>query len=130
VCMWLPIWLNCKMPWSGESLTMKVGLYSKFASGVLAAPRQHNWRMTMQSLPGNERPLILYIEDEPDLCEDVADELNEAGYSVVLASDGEQALQRLASLRPVLILCDITMPRMSGYELLQALRQTRPDMAD
>src|SRR5690625_7922686 len=86
--------------------------------------------MTMQSLAGNERPLILYIEDEPDLCEDVADELKEAGYSVVLACDGEQALQCLAALRPDLILCDITMPRMSGYELLQALRQTRLDMAD
>lgn len=84
----------------------------------------------MQSLAGNERPLILYIEDEPDLCEDVADELKEAGYSVVLACDGEQALQCLAALRPDLILCDITMPRMSGYELLQALRQTRPDLAD
>lgn len=74
--------------------------------------------------------VILYIEDEPDLREDVAEELEEAGYRVVQAGDGQQALDLLDTSRPDLILCDITMPGMSGYDLLQALRQTRDDLAD
>lgn len=78
----------------------------------------------------HERPVILYIEDEPDLLEDVAEELEEAGYAVELAMNGDRALQLLSTIRPDLILCDITMPGMSGYEFLQQLRQTRPDLAD
>lgn len=78
----------------------------------------------------DERQLVLLIEDEPDLREDVAEELEESGLQVVQAGDGEQALELLASVRPDLILCDITMPGMSGYDLLQTLRQTRPELAD
>lgn len=84
----------------------------------------------MQQALTDKRPLVLYIEDEPDLREDVAEELEESGLQVVQASDGEQAMVLLDSVRPDLILCDITMPGMSGYELLQALRQTRPQLAD
>lgn len=78
----------------------------------------------------NERQVVLLIEDEPDLREDIAEELEESGLQVVQASDGAQALEALHDLRPDLILCDITMPGMSGYDLLQVLRQTRPDLAD
>lgn len=82
-----------------------------------------------QALP-EKRPLVLYIEDEPDLREDVAEELEENGMRVIQAGDGPEALRILETQRPDLILCDITMPEMTGYELLQALRQTRPEMAD
>lgn len=78
----------------------------------------------------DEQPLVLYIEDEPDLREDVAEELEDTGMRVIQASDGEEALQVLDNLRPDLILCDITMPGMSGYELLQIVRQTRPELAE
>lgn len=77
-----------------------------------------------------DRPLILCIEDEPDLREDIAEELKDAGFSVVQAGDGDQALRLLDDIRPDLILCDITMPGMSGYDLLKVLRQTRPDLSD
>lgn len=84
----------------------------------------------MQQAQAEKRPLVLYIEDEPDLREDVAEELEESGVQVVQASDGEHAIALLDALRPDLILCDITMPGMSGYDLLQELRQTRPELAD
>lgn len=77
-----------------------------------------------------DSPLILYIEDESDFREDVAEELEDAGLTVIQACDGEQALSVLATTRPDLILCDITMPGLSGYELLQGLRQSRPDLDD
>lgn len=84
----------------------------------------------MQQAVHFDSPLILYIEDEPDLRDDVAEELEDAGIRVMLAGDGKQALRILETTRPDLILCDITMPGMSGYDLLQVLRQTRPDLVD
>lgn len=77
----------------------------------------------------SSKPLLLCIEDEPDLREDLVEELTAAGYTVVSASDGEDALACLNSLVPDLILCDITMPGMDGYELLRIVRETRPDLA-
>lgn len=78
----------------------------------------------------HDRPLILCIEDEPDLREDIAEEIEEAGFRVAQAGDGQQALRLLDEVCPDLILCDITMPGMSGYELLKVLRKTRPDLHD
>ncbi|MHA6688896.1 response regulator [Devosia sp. A449] len=73
-------------------------------------------------MPGatQSRPLILCVEDEEDLRRDIADELSEAGYAVIEASDGAEALQQLAAQRPDLILCDISMPGLNGHAVLQA----------
>jgi DNA-binding response OmpR family regulator/DNA-binding CsgD family transcriptional regulator len=76
------------------------------------------------------RRLILCVEDERDLREDLVEELAAAGYAVLEADDGEQALHMLETVRPDLILCDITMPGMDGYEVLAALRERRPELAD
>lgn len=74
------------------------------------------------------KPLLLCVEDEPDLREDLVEELTAAGYTVVSACDGEDALACLNSLVPDLILCDITMPGLDGYDLLRIVRETRPDL--
>lgn len=66
--------------------------------------------------------LILCVEDERRLRANIVEELVEAGYSVLEADDGQAALDVLADHRPDLILCDITMPRMGGYELLRSVR--------
>lgn len=73
---------------------------------------------------------ILCVEDEPSLRQDILDELAEAGYHAMGASDGREALALLKARRPDLILCDISMPRLDGYGLLDALRGMRPDLAD
>ncbi len=73
---------------------------------------------------------ILCIEDEDDLRADLAEELQEAGYTVIEAVDGEQALAQLRALRPDLILCDINLPRGNGYDVLQAWREQEEDLAD
>ncbi|MGI1660972.1 response regulator [Palleronia sp. KMU-117] len=75
-------------------------------------------------------PLILCIEDEPALRRDIADDLSEAGYRVLAACDGEQALACLVDERPDLILCDIVMPRLDGHAFLKRWRRERPDCAD
>lgn len=68
------------------------------------------------------RPLILCVEDEEDLRRDIVDELREAGYGVIEASDGAAALQQLAAQRPDLILCDISMPALNDHAVLQAAK--------
>ncbi|CDP52684.1 DNA-binding response regulator [Devosia sp. DBB001] len=78
--------------------------------------------MSTPDLSDNKR-LILVVEDEQRLRANVVEELIEAGYAVLDAEDGIEALERLDTATPDLILCDITMPRMGGYELLRALRK-------
>lgn len=74
--------------------------------------------------------LILCVEDERRLRSNIVEELVDAGYCVIEADDGHAALELLADQRPDLILCDITMPRMGGYELLRRVRASGPDLAD
>lgn len=74
-------------------------------------------------------PTILLVEDEAALRADVVEELNEAGYHAIEAASGEEAIACCAGARPDLVLCDINMPGMSGYEVLEALRTHHPELA-
>ncbi|XGA78672.1 response regulator [Halomonas sp. CH40] len=74
-------------------------------------------------------PLVLCAEDHHELRRDLCDELREAGYRVIEASDGEEALAHLKAM-PDIILCDITMPRLNGYSLLERVRSDFPQLAD
>lgn len=73
--------------------------------------------------------LILVVEDEQALRNDIAEELQEAGYRTCVAADGQQALTLLINTAPDLLLCDITMPGLDGYELLDTLRARHPEFA-
>ncbi len=86
--------------------------------------------MTAALRPDTDAPLILCIEDEAALRRDLAEELQDAGYRVIEAVDGEDALLQLEAVRPDLILCDISMPGMDGYELLRRLQTSRKDYAE
>lgn len=72
---------------------------------------------------------ILCVEDEADLRSDICEELIAAGYEVDEAGNGQDALASLRARRYDLVLCDITMPRMSGLELLRHVRQ-EPGLGD
>lgn len=76
------------------------------------------------------RATILCVEDEDELRRDISDELAEAGYGVIEARNGEEALAALSKTRPDLILCDISMPGLDGYGVLKAVQAERPDHAD
>jgi len=65
---------------------------------------------------------ILLIDDNVDANESMAALLEIIGYTVSTAADGPQALENVASFAPHVILCDIGLPGMSGYELVAALR--------
>ena len=66
---------------------------------------------------------ILLIDDEPDLLENLSLTLNMAGYSTVTAADGFEALNVLQNQPVGLILSDISMPSMDGYQLYNRIRE-------
>ena len=66
---------------------------------------------------------ILFVEDEPDYQMIVARTLEEAGLSVKVAGSAEEAIDILMRERPSLLLLDINLPGMDGYELCRRLRQ-------
>jgi len=66
---------------------------------------------------------IVYIEDEEDIRQDVSEELHEAGYDVIEACNGAEGLAAIRSSRPDMVVCDVSMPVMTGLELLAELRE-------
>lgn len=72
------------------------------------------------------RPVVLLVEDEPAQREVLAYNLEAEGLEVVLASNGEEALERVAEMVPDLILLDWMMPHVSGLEVCRRLK-LRPE---
>jgi len=66
---------------------------------------------------------ILVVDDEPGIRLSVSDYLEMSGYSVIAAENGQKALEMLEEYQPHLIVTDITMPEMDGYELVRRVRQ-------
>ena len=65
---------------------------------------------------------ILIVDDEPFNLDYLEQELEEAGYASLLAADGLQALEQVCSGHPDLILLDIMMLRMDGFQVLSILK--------
>ena len=74
------------------------------------------------------RTHLLVVEDEPIIRELFSTLLTTAGYSVAQAQDGFAALAEIRRQRPALILSDLNMPRMTGFELLSVIRRRFPAM--
>ena len=66
---------------------------------------------------------ILVVDDQPDLLENISLTLESAGHQVLTAGDGVEALAVLQSQPVDLILADIAMPRMNGYQLYERVRE-------
>jgi CheY-like chemotaxis protein len=71
---------------------------------------------------------ILVVDDEPNIREAIAMLLNMQGYNVSTAEDGFDALLQLRGANPELIVSDLNMPQMSGFELLSVLRRRFPEI--
>ncbi|MCG7981673.1 MAG: response regulator [Candidatus Thiodiazotropha lotti] len=65
---------------------------------------------------------ILVVDDEPNIVLSLEFLMKKAGYSVTTANNGVDALSTIKQLRPDLVLLDVMMPRMDGYEVCQAVR--------
>jgi DNA-binding NarL/FixJ family response regulator len=69
---------------------------------------------------------ILCIEDNPEAAALIREELVDRGYEVALAADGQQGLSAILKGAPDIVLCDIGMPVMSGFEVLERLVAVAP----
>ena len=74
------------------------------------------------------RHSILVVDDEPSIRESIAMMLTFSGYDVSTAEDGFAALHELRRTQPELIVSDLNMPQMSGYELLSVIRRRFPQV--
>jgi DNA-binding NarL/FixJ family response regulator len=66
---------------------------------------------------------ILIVDDDVGTRLSISDYLELSGYSVITANDGQQALAMVEEFHPDLMVTDIVMPRMNGYELVRQVRQ-------
>lgn len=65
---------------------------------------------------------ILLVDDEPDILAVTVTRLETSGYEVLIAKDGEEALELLNEVKPDLILLDLLLPKMQGDELCKKLK--------
>ena len=79
----------------------------------------------MSSVQGNGKPLVLVADDDHDILTLVSFRLERAGYDVVAARDGEEALRLALERVPDLAVLDVMMPKLDGYEVTTRLRQNR-----
>jgi chemotaxis family two-component system response regulator PixH len=66
---------------------------------------------------------ILIVEDSPSELELMSHYLNESGYNVIKASGAKEALEKAISEEPDIIVTDVVMPGMSGFELCRSLKR-------
>jgi DNA-binding response OmpR family regulator len=71
---------------------------------------------------GDMHKKILVIDDEKDLLEEVSALLTDYGYQVSTASSGREGLEKAIQEKPDLILLDVVMPKMDGWQVLQRLK--------
>ena len=72
------------------------------------------------------KPRILVVDDEPEAVELVEFNLKQAGYTVSTAVDGSEALKKARSQTPDLIVLDVMLPEMDGFEICKTLRGEAP----
>ncbi len=65
---------------------------------------------------------ILVVDDEPNIALSLNYLMERAGYSVRIAADGEEAIEAVKEAPPDLILLDVNMPKMNGYEVCELVR--------
>lgn len=86
--------------------------------------RAYNRRM------GHERKRILCIEDDRETAALLEEDLTERGFEVQLAHDGAAGLAAILAGHPDLVLCDVGLPAMSGFEVLDQLTTLSPRFRD
>ena len=65
---------------------------------------------------------ILIVDDEPNIIISLEFLMKKEGFEIAVAADGDEALTKVASFDPDLVLLDVMMPKKSGYEVCEALR--------
>ncbi len=71
---------------------------------------------------------ILAVDDQTMIRDLVRGILRNSGYDVITAESGEDCLRTLEKVRPDLVLLDVDMPGMNGFETCREIRKTKPDL--
>ncbi len=71
---------------------------------------------------------ILIADDEEEIRAELGDYLSRKGYETMAAGDGHEALEKFEAAPPDLVITDLTMPRLDGYELIRRLRAIDADL--
>jgi len=69
------------------------------------------------------RKHVVYVDDNLDLTRLVEAELQDAGYEITIANDGEEGLETILSVQPDMVILDVMMPLMNGWEVCKYLRE-------
>ena len=96
------------------SVAQEIPLFSRVTDHISAQFSQH----------GEDIPLILIVDDEKHIRALLRQQLEEAGYSIVEAQNGREAIQLARAERPDLIILDILMPGLDGFEVTTILKQS------
>jgi DNA-binding response OmpR family regulator len=75
----------------------------------------------------SDRPLVLVVDDEVVIADTLALILNQFGFATMTAYDSESALEIAAVTPPDLLICELALPKMNGFELARAITATVPD---
>ena len=71
---------------------------------------------------------ILVVDDDANICELLRLYLTKEGYQVTTANDGEEGLDKFNQVKPDMVLLDVMMPRMDGYEATAQIRKQSADV--
>ena len=69
------------------------------------------------------RPRLLLVDDEPNIVKMVGKRLEVEGFDVLVAVDGQEALEKATTENPNLIILDLMLPKLNGYEVCARLKQ-------
>lgn len=99
--------------------------YALGASGFLPKPveRDRLFQLLTQTVRSADPKSVLIVEDDPATRSLLRTLLERESWEVTEAENGEVALERLAESHPTVILCDLMMPKMDGFELVSVLRE-------
>jgi CheY-like chemotaxis protein/anti-sigma regulatory factor (Ser/Thr protein kinase) len=86
------------------------------------APESKAAEWSTARLTATDKPIILAIDDNPDVIYILQENLDEAGYLVVGAINGDEGLKKARELRPLAIMLDIMMPHKDGWQVLHELK--------
>src|SRR5574343_1009685 len=111
----LPSWIRPMGPlWSASVTTPAILSWTPFSPCWIPTPMPDFDRLNTD--------LVLIVDDVPDNLSVLHDALDEAGYTVLVATQGESALRRAAQSLPDVILLDALMPGMDGFEVARRLK--------
>jgi two-component system, sensor histidine kinase and response regulator len=115
------VWAESDGPGHGSRFTLEFPAIPAPRYWAPVSPTDASWDCAL--------PEVLVVEDSADSRETLSEVLRTFGYQVRSAASAEEALQLLAEWQPAVILSDIGLPGVSGYELMRRVRQM-PRLAD